>query len=68
MTAAILKRNNTNAVASLIILSPSRIVIKRLCAPNFFITATADVASVGDTIAPNKKPSCQVNPGISAWL
>ena len=63
--AARLKRNNTNAVASLIILSPSRMVIMRLFAPNFFITATAEVASVGETIAPNKSPSFQVNPGIS---
>src|SRR5215208_6718184 len=62
-TTAKENRNNINAVASFTMLSPSNMVIKRRGAPSFFIILVAEVASVGERMAPNKKHSAQVKSG-----
>jgi len=64
---AIAVRNVTSAVASLIRLSPSRIVTIRRGTPSRRKIAVAATASGGATIAPSANAAGQPTPGTSAW-
>ena len=66
MTAANANRNTINDEASLSRLSPSAILTRLFGAFTCRIIVDAEMASGGETIPPNKKPSANVKPGISA--
>src|SRR6478736_5786045 len=66
MTAANANLNTINDEASLSRLSPSTILTRLFGTFTCRIMVVAEIASGGDTIPPNKKPSARVNPGISA--
>src|SRR5436190_13061790 len=51
--------------ASLIRLSPSRMVARRFGTLRFAITDVAATASGGEMMPPRRKPSASVNPGMS---
>src|SRR6059058_5642408 len=65
MIAAKAKRKTIREEASFIRLSPSIIVTRDLGTFTLRMMVVADMASGGDMIPPNKKPSAQVKPGIS---
>ncbi len=58
-------RNSVSAVASLIRLSPPRIVITRRGRFSRRPTASAETASGGATTAPSTRPAARGRPGIS---
>src|SRR5882762_6999868 len=67
MTAAKAKRNTIRDEASLRRLSPSITLTNILGAFTWRIMVVAEIASGGDTIPPNRKPSASVKPGMIAY-
>ena len=51
-------------MASLIMLSPSRIAMRRGSSPSPFVTEVAAMASGGEMMAPNKKETNQLISGM----
>jgi hypothetical protein len=67
ITVARAKRNTISDDASLSRLSPSIMLTNPFGTFTLRMMVVAEMASGGETIPPNRKPSANVKPGMQAW-